>query len=159
MQYLALHHVKIGNQFFTPGEIIDVVIPNEKRERLLENDAIREAGASFSQADESPTPHPSPTAAHSPQGEGKGDVNTLPSENEQPKGEGDDLSPEDTESDGEEPAAMEEAAEDAPEIDAMDGIVSQPKETKAETPRATRSRTPRAPRAETSKAAGRSKKP
>lgn len=40
MSYTAKHYVNIGGQMYTPGEIIDVAIPESKLPRLLKLGAV-----------------------------------------------------------------------------------------------------------------------
>ena len=117
MNYLAIHYVKIGKRMYTPGEVIDVGIPEGKVGRLLEKGAIREAGAPF-YTPPVPVAPPEPPAQASAEGDVKapgsdedGDPETPALDDEQAEGE-----------DG-----GEEVTGEAPEIDVMDGIVAEPK--------------------------------
>lgn len=105
MSYTAKHYVRISGRKFTPGEIIDIPIPEEKLERLLRLNAI-ERNTIFSIADEVPD-------------------DTDESADERGDGQSD-TEDEAGSSDRMDIAATEEGdeAEEAPEIDVMDGIIS-----------------------------------
>lgn len=104
MSYTAKHYVRISGRKFTPGEIIDIPIPEEKLERLLRLNAI-EHNTICAIAREVP--------------------DTDESADERGAGQSD-TEDEAGSSDRMESAATEEGdeAEEAPEIDVMDGIVS-----------------------------------
>lgn len=115
MSYTAKHYVKIAGRKYTPGEIIDIPIPEEKLKRLLRLKAI--APASSADLD------PADETAGSDEDGGKEDVrdnyaSQLDNLGYDPSG--DPKEPRDEEEPTEE--ADEEA--EAPEIDVMDGIVS-----------------------------------
>ena len=104
MSYAAKHYVKISGRKYTPGEIIDIPIPEEKLKRLLRLKAIA----------------PVPSAIADPadeNGEDGDDSEEARDNNRQPENLGNDpygnLIP--AEADEEAPA---------PEIDVMDGIVT-----------------------------------
>ena len=51
MIYVAKHYTKIAGRKYTPGEIIDRPIPDDKRERLLRLKAIESVGAQETEAE------------------------------------------------------------------------------------------------------------
>ncbi len=102
MIYVAKHYTKIAGRKYTPGEIIDRPIPDDKRERLLRLRAIEGMDVSgendagdFTKSDET-------------KGGAKGEHKAQEADVAEAAGEID----------------AEDEAEEAPEIDAMDGIVS-----------------------------------
>lgn len=104
MSYTAKHYVRISGRKFTPGEIIDIPIPEEKLERLLRLNAIeRNAICSIVEVPD----------------------DTDESADERGAGQSD-TEDEAGSSDRMDNAATEESdeAEEAPEIDVMDGIIS-----------------------------------
>jgi hypothetical protein len=125
MSYTAKHYVKIAGRKYTPGEIIDIPIPEEKLKRLLRLKAIAPASsADLDLADET---------AGSDEDGGKEDVrdnyaSQLDNLGYDPSG--DPKEPRDEEEPTEE--ADEEA--EAPEIDVMDGIVPAAEEPAEEAP-------------------------
>ena len=155
MSYTAKHYVKIAGRKYTPGEIIDIPIPEEKLKRLLRLKAI--APASSADLD------PADDAAGGDEDDGKEDVRdnytrgaafeslirpsafspetgencspdrtaTLQLDNLGYDHSGDPKEPQDEEEPTEEEA--DEEAE-APEIDVMDGIVSAADEPAEEAP-------------------------
>lgn len=115
MSYTAKHYVKIAGRKYTPGEIVDIPIPEEKLKRLLRLKAI----APTSSADLDPADD---TAGDDEDG-GKEDVRNnyasqLDSLGYDPSGD-----PKETQ-DEEEPTVEADEEAEAPEIDVMDGIVS-----------------------------------
>lgn len=110
MSYIAVHYVKIGRRMYTPGEIIDEHIPEEKRAWLLGKGAIRIADAPFLSPEPPPILSPDPPAAEEEDGE----------EDAQDEDEAD--------HDDEDEEDGEEIVGEAPEIDVMDGIVAGPEE-------------------------------
>ena len=111
--YVAIHYVRVDGALYTPGEVINADIPEEKEKRLLEKGAIRKTGASFS---DPCIPVPD-------------DSLVLPEPEKQP--------------DSAEETATEEAdeeteMEDAPVIDVSDGIIAEP-EADEEKPKAKKS--------------------
>ena len=100
MIYVAKHYTKIAGRKYTPGEIIDRPIPDDKRERLLRLKAIESVGAQETEAEI--------VTMNTPEAE-----NVDAPENT-PEAESVDA-PENT---------PEAETIDAPEIDAMEGIVS-----------------------------------
>lgn len=126
MSYTAKHYVKIAGRKYTPGEIIDIPIPEEKLKRLLRLKAI--APASSADLD------PADDTAGSDEDGGKENVrdnyaSQLDNLGYDPSG--DPKEPQDEEEPTEEEA--DEEAE-APEIDVMDGIVSAAEEPAEEAP-------------------------
>lgn len=125
MSYTAKHYVKIAGRKYTPGEIIDIPIPEEKLKRLLRLKAI--APASSADLD------PADETAGSDEDGGKEDVRDNYASQLDNLGydtSGDPKEPRDEEEPTEE--ADEEA--EAPEIDVMDGIVSAAEEPAEEAP-------------------------
>lgn len=104
MSYTAKHYVRISGRRFTPGEIIDIPIPEKKLERLLRLNAIERNTIC--------------SVVEVPDG-------TDEIADERGAGQSD------TEDDADSSDSMEstatdesEEAEEAPEIDVMDGIIS-----------------------------------
>lgn len=126
IQYAALHHVRIGRHTYTPGEIIDVTIPDDKRTHLLSRGAIRIAGAplAFSGQEETQQGTEDEKAQASPVDPPvikSQEVSRTPDDDDD--GQPDD---EDAEEGMEEPGDDEEGDDDqgdAPVIDVMDGII------------------------------------
>lgn len=102
MSYTAKHYVRISGRKFTPGEIIDIPIPEDKLERLLRLNAI-ERSAIFAIADEAPD-----------------ETGEIADE----LGAGQSYTDDDAESSDLMESNTTEEGEEAPEIDVMDGIVS-----------------------------------
>lgn len=156
MSYTAKHYVKIAGCKYTPGEIIDIPIPEKKLKRLLQLKAI----APTSSADLDPADD----TAGGDEGGGEEDVrdnyargaalessirpsafspetgeNCSPDRTAtlQPDNLGYDPSGDPKEPQDEEEHTEEEADEEAeaPEIDVMDGIVSAAEEPAKEAPR------------------------
>ena len=126
MSYTAKHYVNIGGQMYTPGEIIDVAIPESKLPRLLRLGAVVPCSVAIM---------PEITTG----GEGAADGDNEKPEVNHP---GDAPADEDaaTEDDAEGTEAEEYEEAEAPEIDVMDGIVSTPaaeENEQAEQPRKT----------------------
>lgn len=126
MSYTAKHYVKIAGRKYTPGEIIDIPIPEEKLKRLLRLKAI--APISSAVLD------PANDTAGGDEDDGKEDVrdnyaSQLDNLGYDPSG--DPKEPQDEEEPTEEEA--DEEAE-APEIDVMDGIVSDAEEPAEKAP-------------------------
>jgi len=96
MSYIAKHYVDISRRMYTPGEIVDVKIPENKLDRLLEKGAII------------------------PAAEG-GLVKNEPAVWEDERNEPE---PEHGEETAEETEEAEEV--EAPEIDVMNGVISAP---------------------------------
>ena len=126
MSYTAKHYVKIAGRKYTPGEIIDIPIPEEKLKRLLRLKAIVPIpSAALDPADD--------TAGSDEHG-GKEDVrdnyaSQLDNLGYDPSGDSNELQ------DEEEPTEEEADEEaEAPEIDVMDGIVSAADEPAEEAP-------------------------
>lgn len=111
--YVAIHYVRVDGALYTPGEIINADIPEEKEKRLLEKGAIRKTGASFS-VPRVPAPHDTPAPA-------------------EPEKQPDSAEETVTEETDEEPEM-----EDAPVIDVSDGIIAEP-EADEEKPKAKKS--------------------
>lgn len=114
MSYAAKHYVKISGRKYTPGEIIDIPIPEEKLKRLLRLKAIA----------------PVPSAIADPadkNGEDGDDGEEARDNNRQPENLGNDpygnLIPAEADED-EEPTEEADEEAPAPEIDVMDGIVT-----------------------------------
>ena len=125
MSYTAKHYVKIAGRKYTPGEIIDIPIPEEKLKRLLRLKAI--APASSADLD------PADETAGSDEDGGKEDVRD--SYASQPDNRGYDPSGDPKEPrDEEEPTEEADEEAEAPEIDVMDGIVSAAEEPAEEAP-------------------------
>ena len=122
MSYTAKHYVKIAGRKYTPGEIIDIPIPEEKLKRLLRLKAIAPA----SSADLEP--------ADDTAGGDEEDVRDNYAS--QPDNLGYDHSGDPKEPQDEEEPTEEESDEEAeaPEIDVMDGIVSAADEPAEEAP-------------------------
>ena len=110
MSYTAKHYVNIGGRMYTPGEIIDVAIPESKLPRLLRLGAVAPrpvaimpeiitGGKDAAGGDEGKREDNVPDNAPA-------DMDTT------------------TEDDAEETEAEEYEETEAPEIDVMDGIVS-----------------------------------
>jgi hypothetical protein len=89
MSYAAKHYVRLAGRMYTPGEVIDIPIPEEQRERLLRLNAI----VQIAEPDTG-------------QGEAARDAYTEPPAS----------APDETD-------IAEDAEEEAPEIDVMDGII------------------------------------
>ena len=104
MSYTAKHYVRISGRKFTPGEIIDIPIPEEKLERLLRLNAI-ERNAICSIVD---APDDTDESADE-RGAGQSDTEDEAGASERMEYATTDGS---------------EEVEEAPEIDVMDGIVS-----------------------------------
>lgn len=105
MSYTAKHYVRISGRKFTPGEIIDIPIPEEKLERLLRLNAIeRNAICSIADEDTDDT------------GEIADELGAGQSYTEDEAGASERM--EYATTDG------SEEVEEAPEIDVMDGIIS-----------------------------------
>ena len=126
MSYTAKHYVNIGGQMYTPGEIIDVAIPESKLPRPPRLGAVVPCPAVII-----------PKIAPGGEGAAGGD-------NEKPEVNPPDDAPANEDTDAEDDAEETEAEEyeeaEAPEIDVMDGIVSTPaagKSEQAEQPRKT----------------------
>ena len=124
MSYTAKHYVNIGGQMYTPGEIIDVAIPESKLPRLLRLGAVVPCSVAIM---------PEITT---------GGEDAADGDNEKPEVNLPDDAPanEDAEDDTEETKAEEYEEAEAPEIDVMDGIVSTPaaeENEQAEQPRKT----------------------
>ena len=102
MSYTAKHYVRISGRKFTPGEIIDIPIPEVKLERLLRLNAI-ERNAICAIADED-----------------SDDTGEIADE----LGDGQSYTDDDAESSDLMESNATEEGEEAPEIDVMDGIVS-----------------------------------
>ena len=126
MSYTAKHYVKIAGRKYTPGEIIDIPIPEEKLKRLLRLKAI--APASSADLD------PADDTAGGDEDAGKEDVRDNYAS--QPDNLGYDHSGDPKEPQDEEEPTEEESDEEAeaPEIDVMDGIVSAADEPAEEAP-------------------------
>lgn len=107
MRYAAKHYVSISGRKYTPGEIIDIPIPEEKLKRLLRLKAI----------ERSPIATPDPDAQSAVVENGGGEEGARSNDVNQPipKGEA---------SLNKEPAEEADEEAEAPEIDVMDGIVS-----------------------------------
>lgn len=116
MSYAAKHYVKIFGRKYTPGEMIDIPIPEEKLKRLLRLKAI--APASSADLD------PADDTAGSDEDGGK--ENVRDNYASQLDNLGYDPSGDPKEPQDEEEPTKEEADEEAeaPEIDVMGGIVS-----------------------------------
>ena len=117
MSYTAKHYVKISGCRFTPGEMIDIPIPEDKLKRLLRLKAVeRVPGIVADPADGNA-------------GGDEGDASQLDNTGYDPSD-----NPEET-PDEEEPDEEETIEEtEAPEIDVMDGIVSAAEEPAEEAP-------------------------
>lgn len=126
MSYTAKHYVKIAGRKYTPGEIIDIPIPEEKLKRLLRLKAIAPIpSAALDPADDT---------AGGDEDDGKEDVRDNYAS--QLDNLGYDPSGDPKEAKDEEEPTEEEADEEAeaPEIDVMDGIVSATEEPAEEAP-------------------------
>ena len=111
--FIAKHFVKISGRMFTPGEMIDIPIPEGKRERLQRLGAIKPYGVIL--------PHEEDGAddvAHPDFGGETSEPNVDHNADEEAEMEDEEA---EAEMDGE-----AEDAQEAPEIDVMDGIVAQP---------------------------------
>lgn len=111
--YVAIHYVRVDGALYTPGEVINADIPEEKEKRLLEKGAIRKTGASFS-VSHVPALHDTP----------------APSEPEKQPDSAEETATEETDEETE--------MEDAPVIDVSDGIIAEP-EADEEKPKAKKS--------------------
>lgn len=119
MSYVAKHYVKISGRRFTPGEIIDMPIPEEKLLRLLRLRAIVRQPDAIDDPDDGKGEDEAKDAHQTAKGQSE-DSSAIPSDSLQ------DETPEDEEK-------RDEAEEEhAPEIDVMDGIVSAAKEAEKE---------------------------
>lgn len=105
MSYTAKHYVRISGRKFTPGEIIDIPIPEDKLERLLRLNAI-ERSAIFAIGGEA---HDETDESVDERGAGQSDTADDADNSDRMDSTSTDES---------------EEAEEAPEIDVMDGIVS-----------------------------------
>lgn len=130
MSYIAKHYVDIGRRMYTPGEIVDVKIPENKLDRLLEKGAII----------------PCPAATVITEDTGDDDADGVPVDDKEQTREnykqqmnslGYDASGDPLPDDAEAAEETEETEEvEAPEIDVMDGVISAP-EAEAEPPKKT----------------------
>ena len=102
MSYTAKHYVRISGRKFTPGEIIDIPIPEEKLERLLRLNAI-ERNSIFAIA---------------------GEAHDVTDESVDECGAGQRDTADDADSSDRMERAATDESEEAPEIDVMDGIIS-----------------------------------
>lgn len=108
MDYLARHFVKIAGRVYTPGEIIDRPIPQEKLSRLLRIGAVTFISSIAGRGDRIYDPE-----AALP--EVRGSMRPWPDK--------DTASGEDA---PQESGAADGIREEAPEIDAMDGVIAAP---------------------------------
>lgn len=108
MDYLARHFVKIAGRVYTPGEIIDIPIPHEKLSRLLRIGAVTFIASTTGRGDRIYEPE-----AALP--EARGSMRPWPDK--------DTASGEDA---PQESGAADGIREEAPEIDAMDGVIAAP---------------------------------
>lgn len=108
MDYLARHFVKIAGRVYTPGEIIDRPIPQEKLSRLLRIGAVTFIASTTGRGDRIYDPE-----AALP--EARGSMRPWPDK--------DAASVEDA---PQESGTAEGIQEEAPEIDAMDGVIAAP---------------------------------
>ena len=123
MDYVAIHHVPIGKKTFTPGEIIDVVIPEQTKERLLNKGAIKEMIAPLfpsSGAGAPTSPQEEGSEGGKDEAEDQGKADSEDSETS----EASEVSDASDASEASEDVA--EVVEDAPEIDVTDGLVTHP---------------------------------
>ena len=111
--YVAIHYVRVNGVLYTPGEIVNADIPEEKEKRLLKKGAIRKTGASFS-VPCVPVPKDSPAPAEAENQPESVEETVLEEEDE------------------------EAEAEEAPVIDVSDGIIAEP-EADEEKPKAKKS--------------------
>ena len=108
MDYLARHFVKIAGRVYTPGEIIDIPIPHEKLSRLLRIGAVTFISSIAGRGDRIYDPE-----AALP--EVRGSMRPWPDKD---TASGEDAPQESGTADG--------IQEEAPEIDAMDGVIAAP---------------------------------
>lgn len=115
MRYTAKHYVNISGRMYAPGDMIDIPIPHDKIDRLLRLEAVAPmivANVCFTEDEQSLSTEDADTAA------GETDEAVV--------GGGE---------------AIEEADEaEAPEIDVMDGIISDAGEAVEEVPKKNRGR-------------------
>lgn len=113
MSYAAKHYVKIFGRKYTPGEMIDIPIPEEKLKRLLRLKAIEHVSVTAA----------NPTYDNTSGEDGNGVKDVRSNYAGQLENLGYDPSGAPVSEDGEPTEEADEEAE-APEIDVMDGIVS-----------------------------------
>lgn len=136
MNYAAKHYVRISGRKYTPGEMIDIPIPEEKLKRLLRLKAVERVPAVIvDPADEDTDGEDGGSAAEAQ----NNSANPLENLGHDPFGDPHNETPEDKESSEE----IEEVAEEVevPKIDVMDGIVPAAEAAEEAQPREVRKKT------------------